>query len=179
MWIQSNSLILFFPIILSFNEVDFDTTSTSNVPVAQKISFTVSNHLSVLNLRGGFTSRRTKARAVTDPREKSRIIKRMKAKLTRIKSRHSRLEDYEKKWILTESEHNQSISNQTSCGNGSHTFGAMGNFSVKPRGVESILKELNSTGLCRTEELDMRVHAFMARLKKSGKRPLLAAALAR
>ena len=150
--------------------------------VPQQIYVPILTHANVLSLRGGFTSRRTKPRAITDPREKSRIIKRMKAKLTRIKSRHSRLEDYEKKWLLTESEHNQSISiksNQTNGRNGLQALTTTGNFSVKPRGVESILKELNSTGLCRTEELDMRVQAFMARLKKSGKRPLLAAALAR
>jgi hypothetical protein len=177
MWIQSKSLILFFPIILSINKVDFE--SSSGVFVTQRNYFPILTHIGVMNLRGGFTSRRTKAKAIIDPREKSRIIKRMKAKLTRIKTRHSRLEDYEKKWILPESEQNQTISNQTNGRNGSHASRTFGNFSVKPKGVESILKELNSTGLCRTEELDMRVHAFMARLKKSGKRPLLSAALAR
>ena len=44
-------------------------------------------------------------------------------------------------------------------------------------GPDAILREMNRTGLCRSEELDSRVEAFIIKLKRGGKRAALVSAL--
>ena len=186
----SRPLIFFFPVILSINTVDYSKIADIPSRSMQEIrSSLVSN---IITLRGGFSrkanTRRPPVNRQKDPKTKLRILKKMKVKLSKIKLRQSKLEEYESKWFKS---NNSSTTEQPKQLNGTSSssrskkqrhldaVNASSECAQPKQGIESIFKELNSSGLCRSEELDNRVKAFISQLKKSGKRSLVVSALAR
>ena len=181
--------IFLFPVILSINYVNFmsegiiiSRAPSPNFGSAVSIIFPKQ----VLVLRGGFAPRtfKSRPRRRLDLKAKSRIIKRMKVKLSQINSRKSKLAEYEKRYLsdnISTVEGRSVDPDAQGANNASfaHNASAVSGSVTTKRGIESILKELNQTGLCRIEELDAKVHAFIARLKKSGRRTLVLSALAR
>jgi hypothetical protein len=166
---------------------NINTQSVSRPNYSWACVIRLHKELRILSIRGGY-SRQRFAKPPSLPKsqkEKIRIVNKMKVKLSRIKSRNSILERYEQKWLnVTNGEsnvhpkghligkhaQNPTFTNWTSERNTTATAS---------RGIESILKNLNSSGLCRTDELDHRVHAFIIRLKKAGKRDLVSTILTR